>query len=156
MFRFLTSLYSKDCVLWELVACLRKVAFVCIPVVINDTLVQTTTMFSYLIVNAFVTLKMQPMANAVLNQIEALSCIALIVGCFSSIFFVVEYNGSPVLSGASRDLAGLVLVMVCATCVLLSIRLMWNECASRLTPCTMPANVFLLLQNLLNVLQGSC
>jgi hypothetical protein len=142
MFGFLTSLYSKQCVLWELVACFRKVAFVVIPVLINDTLVQSVSMFSYLIVDAFFTLKMQPMANAVFNQIETLSCITLIVSCFSSIFFTIEYKGNPVLSGAFRDLAGLMIVIVCVICVSLSSRLMFNEYASRPTLCANRALVF--------------
>jgi hypothetical protein len=74
---------------------------------------------------------MQPMASLILNQIELLSCISVIVGCFSSIFFVVEYKGVPVLSGTNRDLAGLMLVIVCAACVLLSFRLMKIEFSSR-------------------------
>jgi hypothetical protein len=74
---------------------------------------------------------MQPMSNSTLNQIEILSCISVIVGSFSSIFFVVEYNGKPVLAGSSRDLAGLMLVLVCATCALLSLRLMRNEYSSK-------------------------
>ncbi len=131
LFGFLTSLYSKDCFLWELVTCVRKVAFVAIPVVFsNDTLVQSVAMFSCLLISTFATLKKQPMASAVLNQIETISCITLIVSCFSSIFFVVEHEGSPVLSGAFRDLVGLMLVIVCVMCVLLSLRLMRNEYSS--------------------------
>jgi hypothetical protein len=131
MFGFLTSMYTKSCVLWELVACVRKVAFVAIPIIAaKDTLVQSVSMFSCLIVNAFLTLRMQPMANSVLNQIETISCISLILSCFASIFFVVEFKGSSVLSGASRDLAGLILVIACGTCALLSLRLMWNDYSS--------------------------
>jgi hypothetical protein len=131
LFSFLTSLYTKDCFLWELVTCVRKVAFVAIPVVFsNDTLVQSVAMFSCLLISTFVTLMKQPMASAVLNRIETISCISLIVSCFSSIFFVVEHEGSPVLSGAFRDLVGLVLVIVCVMCVLLSLRLMQNEYSS--------------------------
>jgi hypothetical protein len=88
-------------------------------------------MFFCLIIYAFLVLNMQPMASSTLNQIEILSCISVMVGCFSSIFFVVEYKGDLVLSGTSRDLAGLLLVTVCAVCVLLSFRLMWNDFSSR-------------------------
>jgi hypothetical protein len=119
-------------VLWELVACVRKVAFVAIPVLVStETLVQSVAMFVCLIIYTFFVLKMQPMASPMLNQIEILSCISVIVSCFSSIFFVIEYKGSPVLSGSSRDLAGLMLVIVCSVCVLLSFRLMWNDFSSR-------------------------
>jgi hypothetical protein len=133
MFGFLTSMYSKACAMWELVACLRKVAFVAIPVLVSsEALVQSVSIFSCLIIYTFFVLKKQPMVSSTLNQIELLSCISVIVGCFSSIFFVVEYKGSLVLSGTSRDLAGLLLVVVCATCVLLSFRLMWNDFSSML------------------------
>jgi hypothetical protein len=132
MFGFLTSMYSKACVLWELVACVRKVAFVAIPVLVStETLVQSVSTFSCLIVYTFFVLKMQPMASPIMNQIELLSCISVIVGCFSSIFFVVEYKGSLVLSGTSRDIAGLLLVVVCSLCALLSFRLMWNDFSSK-------------------------
>jgi preprotein translocase subunit SecF len=111
---------------------MRKVAFVAIPVLVSkDVLVQSVSMFVCLIMYTFSVLKLQPMANSTLNQIEILSCIGIIVGCFSSIFFAVEYKGSLVLSGASRELAGLLLVVVCSTCVLLSLRSMWNEFSSR-------------------------
>jgi hypothetical protein len=132
MFGFLTSMYSKSCWLWELVACIRKVSFVVVPVLISqEALVQSVSIFMCLIIYTFLVLKMQPMASLILNQIELLSCISVIVGCFSSIFFVVEYKGVPVLSGTNRDLAGLMLVIVCAACVLLSFRLMKNEFSSR-------------------------
>ena len=131
LFGFLTSMYSKACVLWELVACVRKVAFVAIPVLVStEALVQSVSIFLCLIIYTFLVLKMQPMVSSTLNQIELLSCISVMVGCFSSIFFVVEYKGSLVLSGTSRDLAGLMLVVVCSSCVLLSLRLMWSDFSS--------------------------
>jgi hypothetical protein len=131
MFGFLTSMYSKACALWELVVCVRKVAFVAIPILVSaEALVQSVSIFLCLIVYTFLVLKMQPMVSSTLNQIELLSCISVIVGCFSSIFFVVEYKGSLVLSGTSRDLAGLMLVIVCSICVLLSLKLMWSDFSS--------------------------
>jgi hypothetical protein len=132
MFGFLTSMYSKACALWELVVCVRKVAFVAIPVLVStQPLVQSVSIFLCLIIYTFCVLKMQPMVSSTLNQIELLSCISVMVGCFSSVFFVVEYKGSLVLSGNSRDLAGLMLVLVCALCVLASLRLMRNDFSSR-------------------------
>jgi hypothetical protein len=132
LFGFLTSMYSKACVLWELVACVRKVFFVVIPVLVSsEALVQSVSTFACLIIYTFSVLKMQPMVSPILNQIELLSCISVMVGCFSSIFFVVEYKGSPVLSGNSRDLAGLMLVVVCSACVLQSLKLMWKDYSSK-------------------------
>jgi hypothetical protein len=139
IFGFLTSMYSKRCVLWELIACVRKVAFVAFPVFIfEDAFGQSVLMFSSLLVYTFFTLKMQPMASAVLNRIEMLSCISLTLGCFSSIFFI-EYNGKSVLSGATRELIGMMLVISCAGCVFLSLALLWSDCSSRLIEfCTIP------------------
>jgi hypothetical protein len=132
LFGFLTSMYSKACVLWELVACVRKVFFVVIPVLVSsEALVQSVSTFACLIIYTFSVLKMQPMVSPIFNQIELLSCISVMVGCFSSIFFVVEYKGSPVLSGTSRDLAGLMLVVVCSACALQSLKLMWKDYSSK-------------------------
>ncbi len=143
MFGFLTSMYSRSCSLWELVACVRKVAFVAIPVIVSsETLVQCVTLFTFLIVYAFLVLKVQPMASPVLNQIEILSCISLIVSCFSSIFFVVEYKGTVVLSGASRDLCGFILLTVCVICALLTLRLMWSDFSSRFLHFANTASLF--------------
>ena len=154
MFGFLTSMYSKACVLWELVACVRKVAFVAIPVLVSvEALTQSVALFLCLLVYTFLVLKKQPMASPFMNQIELLSCISVIVGCFSSIFFVIEYKGNLVLSGASRDTVGLVLVFVCSSCVLLSIRLMWNDFSSKPTRAT-PACIRFV--NQCDTLQGSC
>ena len=134
MFGFLTSAYSKTCSLWEMVACVRKIAFISIPILVSkEALVQSVSMFSFLIIYAFALVKMQPMANSALNQIETLSCISVIIGSFASIFFVVEFNGKLVLTGSSRDLAGLILVLVCAACALRSIKLMKNDFSSKLT-----------------------
>jgi hypothetical protein len=154
MFGFLTSMYSKACVMWELVACARKVAFVAIPVLISkEALVQSVSIFFCLIIYTFLVLKMRPMASYTMNQIELLSCISVIVGCFSSIFFVVEYKGNQVLSGTSRDFAGLMLVVVCSTCVLLSFRLMWNDFSSRPLQ---TLHLSSLLSNSANTFQRSC
>jgi hypothetical protein len=154
MFGFLTSMYSKACALWELVACVRKVAFVAIPVLVSvEALTQSVALFLCLLVYTFLVLKKQPMASPFMNQIELLSCISVIVGCFSSIFFVIEYKGNLVLSGASRDTVGLVLVFVCSSCVLLSIRLMWNDFSSKPTRAT-PACIRFV--NQCDTLQGSC
>jgi hypothetical protein len=136
IFGFLTSMYTKACSLWELAATARKFVFVAIPVLVSrETLVQSVCMLIFLIFYTFAILTLKPMSNASLNHIEVLSCISVIVGCFSAVFFVVEYNGAMVLSGTARDLAGLVLVLVCSVCALLSIRLMYKEYSSKWPVC---------------------
>ena len=105
--------------------------FVAIPILISkESLVQSVSMFLWLILYMFMILKMQPMSSSVLNQIEVLSCSSVLVGSFSSIFFVVEFKGEQVLTGSSRDLAGLLLVLICASCALFSLRLMRQDYSS--------------------------
>jgi hypothetical protein len=89
-------------------------------------------MFLWLIFYTFVIIRIQPMASSHLNHLEVLSCVSVIVGSFSSIFFVIEYKGQQVLTGASRDLAGLLLVLVCSICALFSLRLMRKDYSSML------------------------
>jgi hypothetical protein len=133
IFGFLTSLYTKACSLWELVACARKVVFVAIPILISKkSLIQSVSMFLWLIFYTFMIFRLQPMAGAHLNQVEVLSCLSVIAGSFSSIFFVIEYEGEQVLTGASRDLAGMLLVLVCSCCALFSLRIMRRDYSSML------------------------
>jgi hypothetical protein len=134
IFGFFTSMYSKTCMFWELVSCLRKMTFVAVPVIVSaEILAQCVSIFFCIIVYTLFFLKMQPMACSTYNQIELLSCVNLIAGCFSSIFFVVEYKGSLVLTGASRDSAGLMLVISFTLSMLLSFNLIWKDFSS--TPC---------------------
>ena len=128
IFGFLTNMYSKTCFLWELVATLRKLVFVSIPILVSrESLVQSTCLLFVLIAYAFFHIKLQPMCSTILNQIELLSCISVIVGAFAAVFFVVEYNGQLLLTGISRDLAGMALVIVCSLCTLASLRLMYEN-----------------------------
>ena len=73
------------------------------------------------------------MMSSHLNQIEVLSCVSIMIGSFSSIMFVIEYNGKQVLTGAARDLAGFFLVFVCAACALMSVHLIARDCRSKRT-----------------------
>jgi hypothetical protein len=134
IFGFLTSLYTKAYSLWELVACARKFVFVAIPILISkESLVQSLSMFLWLILYTFAITRMQPMISSHLNQIEVLSCVGIMIGSFSSIMFVIEYNGKQVLTGASRDLAGFFLVFVCAACALMSVHLIAKDCRRKCT-----------------------
>jgi hypothetical protein len=131
IFGFLNSIYSQRCAMWELVACLRKLTFAMIPVLVSGkALAQSVCIFVFLIGYTFVVLKFQPMATASMNKIEVLSCISVIFGSFSSIFFVVEFNMQPVLSGASRDLVGIALVAICALCALITLQLILKDVRS--------------------------
>jgi hypothetical protein len=115
VFGFLTMQYSDQFPSWELIACIRKVVFVGIPVFISrDPLVQSVALFVFLLVYTFSVVKLQPMSNRNLNHMEIVSCISIIMGAFASIFFSVEYRGQLLLSGFSRNFVGLLFVIICA------------------------------------------
>jgi hypothetical protein len=135
IFGFLTNMYSKTCYLWELVATLRKLIFVSIPILVSrESLVQSTCILFVLIVYTFTHIKLQPMYNSMLNQIELLSCISVIVGAFAAVFFVIEYDGRPLLAGVSRDLAGIALVLTCSLCTIISLRIMYTNFRGKASP----------------------
>ena len=125
---FLTSLYSKEYSLWELVSCLRKVVLVCIPLLISkNVIVQSLAVFVTMMIYTFSVLYLRPMQSGYLNKLEVLSCVGGLVGAFTSVFFVVEYSGSLLLSGAAKDFVGLVFVLICATSFTLSIRFIYQD-----------------------------
>lgn len=128
LFGFFTDQYSKSYSLWELVSCFRKVVFVAIPVFISkNSLVQSVSIFVWLILYTFILLRFQPMASSTLNQIEIITSISIIVGSFASIFFAVEYEGVAVFKGASKETAGLLLVLFFAACGIAALRLMMKD-----------------------------
>jgi hypothetical protein len=67
------------------------------------------------------------MQSSYLNKMEVLSCIGVLVGAFTSVFFVVEYNGSLLLTGSAKDFVGLLFVAICAGCLVLSVRLIIQD-----------------------------
>ncbi len=128
MFGFLTSTYSKHHPLWEIIVCIRKTAFVAIPLLISKVpLVQSVSMFTFMVFYSFFFVRIQPMANTTLNQIEALACVSVLFGTFSSFFFVVEYDGTPVLNDVNRDIFGALLVLACSLCAIQAFRLMRSD-----------------------------
>jgi hypothetical protein len=131
LFGFLTSTYSRAHPLWEIVVCIRKTVFVAVPLLISKVaLVQSLAMFTFMIVYSLLIVKIQPMANQTLNQIELLACISVLMGTFSSFFFIIEYNGRPVLNDLNRDIFGTLLVVASALCAVQTLRLMRKDFAS--------------------------
>jgi hypothetical protein len=59
--------------------------------------------------------------------VEILSCIGVVVGAFTSVFFVVELDGSPLLSGSAKDLVGLVFVTICSVAFSLSAKYIYQN-----------------------------
>jgi hypothetical protein len=121
---FLTSLYRKEHMLWELVSCLRKVVLIIIPVLVSkQPIVQSLAVFITMMIYMFFILYLKPMQSDYLNKLEVLGCVSVLVGSFTSVFFVVEYEGRLLLSNTSKDFVGLVFVLICAVALALSILL---------------------------------
>jgi hypothetical protein len=125
---FLTSSYSKDHNLWELVSCLRKVNLIAIPMFISkQPIVQSLAVFITMLIYLFFVLYLKPMQNEYLNKLEVLGCVSVLVGSFASVFFVVEYEGRLLLENAAKDYVGYVFVSVCAVAVVFSMLLIYEE-----------------------------
>ena len=125
---FLTSVYRKEHSLWELVSCLRKVVLISIPMLISKhPVVQSLSVFITMLIYSFFVLYFKPMQSIYLNKLEVLGCISVLVGAFTSVFFVVEYEGQLLLSGSEKDFVGMVFVIVCAVSLAFSALLMYQD-----------------------------
>jgi hypothetical protein len=125
---FLTSLYNKHFRLWELVICVTKVVLISIPMFVSkNPVVQSLSTFIFMLIYLFFVMYLKPMQSAYLNKVEILSCIGVVVGAFTSVFFVVELNGSPLLSGSAKDLVGLIFVTICSVAFFLSAKYMYQN-----------------------------
>jgi hypothetical protein len=125
---FLTSVYRKEHRLWELVSCLRKVVLISIPTLISkQPIVQSLSVFIAMFIYTFFILYFKPMQSVFLNKLEVLGCVSVLVGAFTSVFFVVEYEGRLLLSGSDKDFVGLVFVIICATALTLSALLIYQD-----------------------------
>jgi hypothetical protein len=125
---FLTSVYRKEHRLWEIVSCLRKVVLISIPTLISkQPIVQSLSVFIAMFIYTFFTLYFKPMQSVFLNKLEVLGCVSVLVGAFTSVFFVVEYEGRLLLSGSDKDFVGLLFVIICATALALSALLIYQD-----------------------------
>ena len=95
----------------------------------RDPLVQSVVLFAFLLVYTFSVVKLQPMSDKNLNQMEIVSCIGIIMGAFVSIFFAVEYRGQLLLIGSSRNFVGSVFVIICAVSALSVMHLLYLSVA---------------------------
>jgi hypothetical protein len=125
---FLTSVYCKEHKLWEIVSCLRKVVLISIPLLISkQPIVQSLSVFIAMFIYTFFILYFKPMQSVFLNKLEVLGCVSVLVGAFTSVFFVVEYEGRLLLGGSDRDFVGLLFVIICATALSLSALLVYQD-----------------------------
>ena len=125
---FLTSLYNKHFQLWELVICVTKIVLISIPMFVSkNPVVQSLATFIFMLIYLFFVMYLKPMQSTYLNKVEILSCIGVVVGAFTSVFFVVELDGSPLLSGSAKDLVGLVFVTICSVAFSLSAKYIYQN-----------------------------
>ncbi len=125
---FLTSLYGKQFHLWELIVCVNKVVLISIPMfVTKNQVVQSLSTFIFILIYMFFVVYLKPMHSSYLNKVEILSCIGVVAGAFISVFFVVELDGVPLLSGTAKDLVGLVFVIICAVAFSLSAHYIYQD-----------------------------
>jgi hypothetical protein len=125
---FLTSVYRKEHRLWELVSCLRKVALISIPTLISkQPIAQSLGVFILMLIYTFFIIYFKPMQSVYLNKLEILGCVSVLIGSFTSVFFVVEYEGRLLLSGSDKDAVGLIFVIICAAALALSLLLIYQD-----------------------------
>jgi hypothetical protein len=125
---FLTSLYDKRYKMWELIICTNKLVLISIPMFLSqNAVVQSLSTFVFMLIYMFFVLYLKPMQSNYLNKIEILSCIGVVVGAFSAVFFVVELGGSPLLSGSAKDTVGLVFILICVISLLMSIKYIYQD-----------------------------
>jgi len=125
---FLTSLYSKRYQLWELVVCVNKIVLISIPMFMSkNKVVQSLATFLYMLVYMFFVVYLKPMHNSFLNRVEILSCVGVVVGAFASVFFIVELDGEQLLTGSTKDLIGLLFVIICAVAFFWSAKIIYDD-----------------------------
>jgi hypothetical protein len=99
-----------------------------IPMFISrNAVVQSLSTFIFMLIYMFFVVYLQPMHSLYLNKVEILSCIGVMVGAFTSVFFVVELNGAPLLNGATKEFVGLVMVTICAVAFFLSAKYIYQD-----------------------------
>jgi hypothetical protein len=80
-----------------------------------------------MLIYTFAVFYFNPMQSVYLNKLEALGCVSVLVGAFTSVFFVVEYEGQLLLSDSAKDFVGLVFVIICAMALALSVLLIYQD-----------------------------
>jgi hypothetical protein len=125
---FLTSLYRRKCYLWELIIFLQRVVLIFIPIFVSqNNVVQSLSTFIVVLLYMFLVLHVKPMQSNYLFKVEMLSCVGVLVGAFTSVFFVVEFEGSLLLSGQAKEYVGLVFVIICATAFAFSAKCIYDD-----------------------------
>jgi hypothetical protein len=120
--------YRKEHRMWEIVSSMRKVVLISVPALVSkQPTVQSLSVFIVMFIYTFFVLHLKPMQSIFLNKLEVWGCVSVVVAAFTSVFFVVEYEGQLLLSGSDKDFVGLVFVVICTIALSLSAILIYQD-----------------------------
>jgi len=126
LFGFLTTRYSTQCYLWEVVIFFQKTASVLIPTYNSDSAVQQSILMLFVsMIYLMLILKYTPFANGMMNFIESLSNINLFLMYFCALLFIAEVDGELVLQGNLKDAVGLCLCALSGLSVIAIVLCAW-------------------------------
>jgi hypothetical protein len=126
LFGFLTSRYSKQCYMWEVVIFFQKTACVLIPTYNSDSAVQQSILMLFVsMLYLFLILKYSPFANGMMNFIEKISNINLFLMYFCALLFLAEVEGELIVQGLLKDAVGICLCVLSLLSVVATVFCAW-------------------------------
>jgi hypothetical protein len=128
LFGFLTSRYSTQCYMWEVVIFFQKTASVLIPTYNSNSAVQQSILMLFVsMAYLFLILKYSPFANNMMNFVEKLSNINLFLMYFCALLFIAETDGELVIQGHLKDAVGLCLCILSLLSILSAVSCAWLD-----------------------------
>ncbi len=127
LFGFLTSRYSRQCYMWEVIIFVQKTIGVLVPAYINDAIQQSVFMTLASFVYLILIFVYSPYGNGLLNFVEKIANLNIFLLYFSALLFAVEVDGALVVEGTFKDLFGLALSVLCALSVAAAVSCSWYE-----------------------------
>jgi len=126
LFGFLTSRYSAQFYMWEVVIFFQKTASVLIPTYNSDSAVQQSILMLFVsMVYLFLILKYSPFANSMMNFIEKLSNINIFLMYFCALLFIAEVDGEPIIQGHLKDAVGVCLCLFSLLSIVATVFCAW-------------------------------
>ena len=126
LFGFLTSRYSKQCYMWEVIIFFQKTACVLIPTFNSESAVQQSILMLFVsMLYLFFLLKYSPFSNSMMNFIEKISSINLFLMYFCALLFLAEVNGELIIQGLLKDAVGICLCLLSLLSIAASVFCAW-------------------------------
>jgi hypothetical protein len=118
LFGFLTSRYSKQCYMWEVVVFLNKSISVIIPAYnYGDAFRQAIQMMVASLAYSVLLLVFSPFSNKLMNMVSVISNSILFCMYFCAVLFLTEFGGEPVLNGLQTTIVAACLSFVSALAI---------------------------------------